>query len=69
MLTCLSSSYLSDDDTDDVREEDSAPSDDEPSNDNISESIRSLDVSTIFQTQKSLILPTPLKIICQQIQF
>ena len=69
MLTCLSSSYLSDDDTDDVREEDSAPSDDKPSNDNISESIRSLEVSTIFQTQKSLILPTLLKKICQHLQF
>ena len=45
MLTCLSSSYLSDDDADDVREEDSAPSDVEPSNDNISESNRSLEVS------------------------
>ena len=45
MLTCLSSSYLSDDDTGDVREEDSAPSDVEPNNDNISESNRSLEVS------------------------
>ena len=42
---CLSSSYLSDDDTDDVREEDSAPHDVEPSNDNISESNRSFEVS------------------------
>ena len=45
VLTCLSSSYLSDDDTGDVREEDSAPSDVEPNNDNISESNRSLEVS------------------------
>ena len=45
VLTCLSSSYLSDDDTGDVREEDSAPSDVESSNDNISESNRSLEVS------------------------
>ena len=45
MLTCLSPSYLSDDDTGDVREEDSAPSDVEPSNDNISESNRNLEVS------------------------
>ena len=45
MLTCLSSSYLSDDDTGDVREEDSAPSDVESNNDNISESNRSLEVS------------------------
>ena len=45
VLTCLSSSYLSDDDTGDFREEDSAPSDAEPSNDNISESNRSLEVS------------------------
>ena len=44
MLTCLSSSYLSDDDTGDVREEDSA-SDVEPSNEKISESSRSLEVS------------------------
>ena len=44
-LTCLSSSYLSDDDTDDVREEDSFPSNVEPSNDNISESNKSLEVS------------------------
>ena len=45
VLTCLSSSYLSDDDTGDVREEDSAPSDVESNNDNISESNRSLEVS------------------------
>ena len=45
VLTCLSSSYLSDDDTDDVREEDSATPDVEPSNDNISESNRSFEVS------------------------
>ena len=45
MLTCLSSSYLSDDDTGDVREEDSAPFNVEPSNDNISESNRNLEVS------------------------
>ena len=40
VLTYLSSSYLSDDDTVDVREEDSAPPDVEPfaSNDNNSES-------------------------------
>ena len=44
MLTCLSSSYLSNDDTGDVREEDSA-SDVEPSNEKISESSRSLEVS------------------------
>ena len=44
MLTCLSSSYLSDDDTDDVKEEDSAPSHVERSNDNTSESNRSLEV-------------------------
>ena len=44
VLTCLSSSYLSDDDTGDVREEDSA-SDVEPSNEKISESSRSLEVS------------------------
>ena len=44
MLTCLSSSYFSDDDTDDVWEEHSFPSNVEPSNDNISESIRSLEV-------------------------
>ena len=36
---------MSVDDTDDVREEDSAPQDVEPSNDNISESNRSLEVS------------------------
>ena len=45
VLTCLSSSYLSDDDTGDVREEDSAPFNVEPSNDNISESNRNLEVS------------------------
>ena len=45
VLTCLSSSYSSDDDTDEVREEDSAPPDVEPSNDNNSESNRSLEVS------------------------
>ena len=45
VLTCLSSSYLSDDDKGDFREEDRAPSDAEPSNDNISESNRSLGVS------------------------
>ena len=45
VLTCLSSSYLSDDDTGDVSEEDSAPSDVESNNDNISESNRSLEVS------------------------
>ena len=45
VLTCLSSSYLSDDDANDVREEDSAPPDVEPSNDNNSESNRSLEVS------------------------
>ena len=45
VLTCLSSSYLSDDDTGDVREEDSAPSDVDSNNDNISESNRSLEVS------------------------
>ena len=45
VLTCLSSSYLSDDDTDDVREEDSTPPYVEPSNDNNSESNRSLGVS------------------------
>ena len=44
MSTCLSS-YLSDDDTDAVREEDSAPPDVEPSNDNISESNRRFEVS------------------------
>ena len=36
---------MSDDHTDDVREEDSSPPDVEPSNDNISESNRSLEVS------------------------
>ena len=45
VLTCLLSSYLSDDDANDVREEDSAPPDVEPSNDNNSESNRSLEVS------------------------
>ena len=45
VLTCLLSSYLSDDDTGDVREEDCAPSDVEPNNDNISESNRCLEVS------------------------
>ena len=45
VLTCLSSSYLSDDDKDGVREEDSAPPDVEPGNDNNSESNRSLEVS------------------------
>ena len=45
VLTCLSSSYLSGNDTGDVREEDSAPYDVETSNDIISESNRSLEVS------------------------
>ena len=46
VLTCLSSSYLSGDDANDVREgEDSAPPDVEPRNDNNSESNRSLEVS------------------------
>ena len=44
VLTCLSSNYLSDDDTDDVRERHSAPPNFEPSNDNISESNRYLEV-------------------------
>ena len=45
VLMCLSSSYLSVDDTDEVREEDSAPPNVEPSNDNNSESNRSIEVS------------------------
>ena len=45
VLMCLSSSYLSVDDTDEVREEDSAPLNVEPSNDNNSESNRSIEVS------------------------
>ena len=69
VLTCLLSSYLSDDDANDVREEDSAPPDVEPSNDNNSESNRSLEVSNNNQAQKSLMLPTLLKkLICQQLQ-
>ena len=44
VLTCLSSSYLSGDNTDDVREGDSAPPDVEPSNNNNSESNENLEV-------------------------
>ena len=65
VLTCLSLSYLSDD----VREEDSAPFNVEPSNDNISESNRGLEVSNNISGSEALILPTLLKLICQQIQF
>ena len=70
VLTCLSSSYLSDDDANDVREEDSAPPDVvEPSNENNSKSDRSLEVSNNISAQKSLMLPTLLKeLICQQLQ-
>ena len=45
VLTCLSSSYLSDDDAGDVREEDSVPYHVESSNENTSESNRSLEIS------------------------
>ena len=54
MLTCLSSSYLSDDDTGDVREEDSAPYDVETCNDIISETNRSLEVSNNISDSKAI---------------
>ena len=69
VLTCLSLSCLSDDDTDDVREEDVLLPMLNPAMtifQKASEVYKSL---TIFQAQKSLILPTLLKLMCQQIQF
>ena len=54
VLTCLSSSYLSDDDTGDVREEASAPYDVETCNDIISETNRSLEVSNNISDSKAI---------------
>ena len=68
LLTCLSSSYLSDDDTDDVGEKMVLLPMLNPAMIIIQKETEVLTSLTIFQAQKSLMLPTLLKLLCQQIQ-